>query len=160
MAMTISCSGCGKKMRADEKSIGKKVKCPGCGNVQVVEQVAERHAFLVAALSGNLAEMKRHLADCTFHMIEDPQIVFEKDGAAGLMVEVDGSPALLAFTTTQHAKNFLKVAMPSSWEEVTLFSVEGKNFIEFLPEGIGVLINPETEGDGAILTMEQVNTLK
>ena len=37
MAITVECPQCGKKLKADEKFIGKKGRCPGCGNAVTIQ---------------------------------------------------------------------------------------------------------------------------
>jgi phage FluMu protein Com/flagellar basal body-associated protein FliL len=37
----MSCGSCGKQLRAKDESAGKKIKCPGCGNVLAVPQSEE-----------------------------------------------------------------------------------------------------------------------
>jgi anti-sigma B factor antagonist len=37
MSITVTCPQCGKKLKADEKYVGKKGRCPGCGNAITIE---------------------------------------------------------------------------------------------------------------------------
>ena len=37
MSVTVTCEHCGKKLKADEKYIGKKGRCPGCGNTILIK---------------------------------------------------------------------------------------------------------------------------
>lgn len=36
MSINVTCGSCGKKLKARDESAGKKVKCPGCGDVLLI----------------------------------------------------------------------------------------------------------------------------
>lgn len=38
LSITVTCEKCGKKLKADEKYIGKKGRCPGCGETLLIEE--------------------------------------------------------------------------------------------------------------------------
>ena len=44
MAETISCSGCGQKLKASEKLFGKTVKCPKCGQPLKIPSFSARES--------------------------------------------------------------------------------------------------------------------
>ena len=69
------------------------------------------------------------------------------EGTAALMAEVDGFPVLVAFTSTDHVRQFAS-SMPDMLDaegELTTFVVSGSDFLSKLPDEFGVLANPETD---------------
>lgn len=69
------------------------------------------------------------------------------DETAALTAEVEDFPVVVAFTSETHAGEFAG-AMPDLFEtdaDVPAFIMDGGNLLAHLPEGFGVLLNPETD---------------
>lgn len=67
-------------------------------------------------------------------------------GKSPLTVDVDGAPALVAFTSGDNAGRFAGRVPELLGADGTLpaFVVGGADFLKHLPDGFGVLLNPES----------------
>lgn len=71
----------------------------------------------------------------------------DEEGQATMTADVEDYQALVAFTNEELAAEFAG-AMPdffSDEEEVPAFLIDGGSLLNQLPEGFGILLNPETE---------------
>jgi len=68
-------------------------------------------------------------------------------GTAALVLDIEGSPVVVAFTSQKHAGIYAheQPELFADPENIRGFVVEGRNVILNLPEGGGVLINPESD---------------
>ena len=82
------------------------------------------------------------------------------DETAALTAEVEDFPVLVAFTSESHASDFAG-AMPDLFEtdaDVPAFIMHGGNLLAHLPEGFGILLNPESD-DCYVLPPDMVDAL-
>lgn len=103
---------------------------------------------LMAALEGgDPEEIARAMLKHDFTLIRDWDEDMSEDDFGGLILEVEGFPALVAFTSAECAGNYVATEPDLIGEDGTApgFVVEGKSLFESLPEGYGLLINPETD---------------
>ena len=54
MPITVTCEGCGKKLRVKDELAGRKGKCPACGTVLVIPQPASADAGPVEGFPDDL----------------------------------------------------------------------------------------------------------
>ena len=93
-------------------------------------------------------------------------MISDSDAPAGgrspLMLEVDGFPAVAAFTSQEDAAAFGDEAPDAADPDGTLpaFTVGGANFLKFLPEGVGAVINPAGERCGAVMSPAMVSEVR
>lgn len=76
----------------------------------------------------------------------------DDDGYGALTAEIDGFEALVVFTEEQLAGTFVRDQddIFGEGEEVEGIVVEGDALLEYLPEGFGMLVNPEFEDASVI----------
>lgn len=76
----------------------------------------------------------------------------DEEGSGALTAEIDGEDALVVFTTEALAGQFVKEQedLFEDSEEVEGLVVEGEALLEYLPEGFGMLIDPEVEESAMI----------
>lgn len=83
------------------------------------------------------------------------------DGQAALTAEVDGFHVIIAFSSQERAQQFAE-AMPDlvdSHDTLSAFVVPGCEFLENLPDELGILLNAECE-DTALLPPDLVQEIK
>jgi phage FluMu protein Com len=168
MPISIRCPGCQKKLRAKDQMAGREVKCPSCGAPFVIPvrrdvPTARPHSDspLVRAVGrGNAVEVAKLLRRQDFTIIEATE---ESDGGgkAAVMAQVDGFSVLVAFTSRGHAERFAGAVPGMLGDDGTMpaFVVAGKDLLTYLPDGHGVLLNPETE-DAAVVPPDLVDEIK
>src|SRR5688500_1441567 len=101
-------------------------------------------ALFDALAQGNAAEVARLLAEQEVTLIETPS---DAAGAKGAFIaEFNDYPVLVAFTSTDHAATFAAANPDLLGEDGGLpaFVVSGSVLLRYLPEGIGVVLNPQT----------------
>lgn len=93
--------------------------------------------------AGRVAELIAPLHFTLFDVTEQST----EDESAALTAEMDDFPVLVAFTSEAHAGDFAG-AMPELFDEgddIPAFVMDGGTMLAHMPEGFGVLINPETD---------------
>lgn len=97
-------------------------------------------------------------------MIEDfdDELDMEEGDKGAMILEVDGYPALLAFTSEECATDFVDTApgLVGPDGSVAGFVVEGNNLFQYLPKGYGLILNPETESECLVLTPQLAAQIK
>lgn len=96
-----------------------------------------------AIAGGDAAEIGRFLRGQEFTLIEAAS--HEDGGKSPLVGDINDVPVLVAFTSSQHAAQYAS-KYPDTLDEQGLlpaFVVGGENLLEFLPQGFGVIFNPE-----------------
>lgn len=108
----------------------------------------------------NAAEAARLLVQQEFTLIELPD-ESDEEGYAAITAEVDGQPALIAFTSDEHAGVFVGTLpeMAGMDGDVPGFVVDGKELLDYLSDGLGLLLNPETD-DSYFLQAEFIEEIK
>lgn len=88
-----------------------------------------------------------------FTLIEDDEEGMSDDAVGAMILEVDGFPALLAFTSEECAGNYVDTTPDLVGPDGTVpgFVVEGENLLTYLPEGYGLILNPETDDECQVL---------
>jgi hypothetical protein len=165
MSISLQCPGCGKTLKGKEDLAGKRVKCPACGKAITLPPITRRgpSATLSQALErGDPAEIARFILKQDFTLLESIEHS-DEDGKAAQMVEVDDFPAMLAFTSEDRAAQFAGAA-PEMVEldedgNVLGLVVGGESLLEHLPEGCGVLLDPESD-ETAVLPPTLVEQIK
>ena len=78
--------------------------------------------------------------------IEDDQDE-DDENIGALTAQIDDYDALVAFTSEDNASEFVQSMgeLFDTDDEIEGFMVEGSTLLEFLPEGFGLLLNPESE---------------
>jgi len=66
----------------------------------------------------------------------------DEDGTAALMAEVDEVPVIVAFTAQETAMAF---SQSMGNEDFSGFAVNGDALVENLPDGVGILLDAETD---------------
>jgi hypothetical protein len=117
-----------------------------------------------AIASGNPSAIAQSMKRLDFTLIEewDDDVEME-DGAKGAMIlEVDGYPALLAFTSQQCAGDFVAAMPDLVGDDGTApgFVVGGDSLFEYLPDGYGLILNPETEKECEVLSPDLAAQIK
>jgi excinuclease UvrABC helicase subunit UvrB len=76
----------------------------------------------------------------------------DEEGSGALTAEIDGEDALVVFTNETLAGQFVKEQedLFEDSEEVEGLVVDGEALLEYLPEGFGMLIDPEVEESAMI----------
>jgi len=120
-----------------------------------------KDADLISAMcDADAATVARLIPAQDFVMISDSDA--PAGGRSPLILEVDGFPAVAAFTSQENAaafgQEFPDVAGPDG--SLDVFVVGGGNFVKFLPEGVGAVINPAGERVGAVMAPDVVQELK
>ncbi|MFK7768324.1 MAG: SseB family protein [Mariniblastus sp.] len=72
----------------------------------------------------------------------------DQNDTSAMVIEIEGFPALVAFTSEDHAGTFAELGedVPLNEEdELPCFLVDGKEFLTNLPKKFGIVMNPETE---------------
>ena len=67
---------------------------------------------------------------------------------SALVFEIEGFPALVAFTSEDHAGTYAELAKDvplNGDDELPCFMVSGQEFIDSLSKKFGIILNPETE---------------
>ena len=110
------------------------------------EQPQSQGTLFDAIEQGDAARVAQMMVPQSFTLLEVADDTSEDEYAA-LTAEVDDYPLLVAFTSDDCAGEFAG-AMPDLFEgdgDVPGFVVVGANLLTHLPDGFGVLLNPETE---------------
>lgn len=102
--------------------------------------------FSKALDESDAAEAARLIFQQEFVLIELPN-ESDEEGYAAVTAEVDGQPALIAFTSGDHAGVFVGSIPEVAGEDgdVPGIVVDGRELLEYLSEGLGLLLNPETD---------------
>jgi hypothetical protein len=168
--ISVQCPACQKKLKARDDLAGKRIKCPACGQPVLIPSVPSAAAVEIARTAGQLlidaavaddaGEVARLLNQVDFTMAEDCD---ESDGddKAALVVEVDDFPAMVAFTSDEHAQTFADTDPDLLDADGTMpaFVVSGTDLIANLPEDFGLLLNPESD-ECAVLTPDLMNRIR
>lgn len=108
-------------------------------HTQLIDAVAERDAEKVRSLilAGNFVLIS----------VSDSEDEDDEENVGALTAEVGDFDVLVAFSSEQNAGTFVGQMgdLFEDEEEVEGVVVEGDAMLEYLPEGFGVLLDPETE---------------
>ena len=113
----------------------------------------ETNALLDAIADRDAAAIRKEMAGAEYVLISmSDGTEDEEDGSGALTAEIDGEDALVVFTTEALAGEFVKEQedLFEDSEEVEGLVVEGEALLEYLPEGFGMLIDPEVEESAMI----------
>jgi len=168
MPIIIQCPGCKKKLKAKDQMAGKQVKCPSCGEFFVLPATrrvpktrpSSSDPFIQAIARGKDTEIARFIRKLDFTLIETPE-ASSGEGKAALMAEVGDFSALVAFPSRDHAMRFAGV-MPGLLDgggSMPIFIVAGIDLLRYMPEGCGLLLNPETD-DSAVVAPRLVDRMR
>ena len=114
-------------------------------------------ALINAMCEADAAAVARLIPAQDFVMIADPEA--PSGGHSPLMLEVDGYPAVAAFTSDQQATAFAEQD-PDAVGDLPAFVVGGSDFLRHLPEGVGAIINAADEQHCAVLAPDLVTQVK
>jgi hypothetical protein len=107
---------------------------------------------LIRAIArGNVGEIAPLLRQQDFTLIEAADAA-GGGGKAAMTAEFDDYPVLVAFTTGAHAAAFAGANRDLLDPDGTMpaFVVSGTNLLAYLPDGFGVVLNPESNDEAAI----------
>ncbi|MDA8744669.1 SseB family protein [Rubripirellula amarantea] len=114
----------------------------------------DTNAFLNAIAEKDPAKIRELMAKAEFVLISmsDGNEDEDDDGGGALTAEIDGHEALVIFTSEELAGQFVNEQedLFEDTEEVEGLVVEGEALLEYLPEGFGMLIDPEFESSEMI----------
>jgi hypothetical protein len=99
---------------------------------------------------GTAAEIAGALAQQDFTLIE---MTNDEDGSKGAFTgEFEDYPVLVAFTSQDHAADFAGANedLLDANGEMPAFVVRGKDLLRYLPDGMGVVFNPESAEEKVI----------
>ncbi len=106
----------------------------------------EPNDFLDLLAEGDAAKIRSQMNGMEFVLISmsDGEEEDDEDGGA-LTAEIDGCDALVIFTNEPFAGKFVEEQSDlfEDVEEVEGLVVEGEALLEYLPEGFGMLFDPE-----------------
>lgn len=170
MPISVSCPGCEKTLKAKDELAGRRVKCPACGEVVTIPsnsrpgqtQKAKYDSLHERCLHADPAELRAFLYQREFTLI-DSHLSPPEQGTAPYMHRVNDFDMVVAFTSNEHAGTFAGAVSDVFGEEgIDGFVVSGEDLIKFLPEGCGVLFNPETDEIAVLepFRVEQIKSLK
>lgn len=109
---------------------------------------AEPNAFLDAIVDRDPAAIRAEMSGAEFVLISMSDAESEEGEESGaLTAEIDGHDALVVFTSEELAAKFVKdqADLFEADEEVEGLVVEGDALLEYLPDGFGMLFDPEVE---------------
>ncbi|NLS91637.1 MAG: DUF4272 domain-containing protein [Planctomycetaceae bacterium] len=169
MELIVPCPGCQKKLKAKEKLFGKRVKCPACGQVLLIPEAPPRYAEEAEDSCESLAEAveKQNAGEAAkfIHGLQFTLIQVKDESGSGavtpMMAEIDDFPVVVAFESMAHAQQFA-AAMPEMFDgggSIPGFVVDGVDLVKPLPQGCGLLLNPETS-DCVVLPPGLVDKLR
>lgn len=115
----------------------------------------DTNAFLDAIAEGDPAEIRKMMAGAEFVLIsmsDGTEGESEDEGSGALTAEIEGQEALVVFTSEELAGQFVNEQedLFEDTEEVEGLVVEGDALLQYLPEGFGMLIDPEFDGAAMI----------
>jgi hypothetical protein len=103
-----------------------------------------------AIAQANAAEVARFLSQADFTLIEG---AVNDDGSKGAVTgEVNDFPVLVAFTSNDYAAQFAGANDDLLDEngDLPAFVVGGSDLLRYLPEGFGIVFNPESDNEKVI----------
>src|SRR5687767_7133708 len=103
-----------------------------------------------AIAQGDAGEIARFVKQQDFTLIE---VASDESGGKGAFTaEFDGYPVMVAFTSDKHAGDFAANNPDLLSDDGTLpaFVVSGTNLLAYLPPGMGVVLNPESDDEAAV----------
>ena len=101
-----------------------------------------------AITEGNVPELHTKILASEFVLLSTSQSEDSEDENIGaLTAEIEDFEVLVAFTSEENAKNFVQEMgeLFAEDESVDGILVEGAAMLEYLPEGYGLLLDPELE---------------
>ena len=122
-----------------------------------------KSGHLMAALEGgDPEEIARAMLKQEFTLIREWDEDMSEDEFGGMILEVEGFPALVAFTSAECAGNYVATEPDLIGEDETVpgFVVEGASIFENLPEGCGLILNPETDDQCHVLSPDFAEQLR
>ena len=109
------------------------------------DQIANLHD---AISNGNVPDIHRKILASEFILLSTSKAGEDDDDNVGaLTAELEEAEVLLAFTTEENAKTFVDgmADLFSEDESVDGILVDGAAMLEYMPEGYGLLLDPELE---------------
>jgi DNA-directed RNA polymerase subunit RPC12/RpoP len=159
MPIHIVCPDCQKKLKAKDELAGNRVKCPGCGRAILVPAMSAAaevtidlsDSFAGAVDRGDAAEIARLFLKRDLTLVKAPDDSGD-GGASALTAEIDETPMVVAFTAEEPIRAFAEAVPDLLDADGTLpaFGVSGADFLSNLPDGFGVLLNPESDDSTVI----------
>lgn len=113
-----------------------------------VEPELNHRAFQEAIDRNDLASVARQITEHQFLLIHLSDDSDSDEVLGALTAEHDGDDYLVAFTSQENATSFVEKRSDlfDSESEVAGFWVEGQMMLDYLDEELGVLINPDGNG--------------
>ena len=109
------------------------------------DQIANLHD---AISNGNVPDIHRKILASEFILLSTSKAGEDDDDNVGaLTAELEEAEDLVAFTTEENAKTFVDgmADLFSEDESVDGILVDGAAMLEYMPEGYGLLLDPELE---------------
>ncbi len=109
---------------------------------------------LQAAMDGHdPAAIARVLLARQFTLIREWDDSVGEDEMGAMILEVDDFPALAAFTSLECAGNFAAATPELIGDDGSVpgFVVDGQALLEYLPDGFGLILNPQTDDQCHVL---------
>ncbi|MDA7874801.1 hypothetical protein N9B39_02040 [bacterium] len=109
------------------------------------DQIANLHD---AISNGNVPDIHRKILASEFILLSTSKAGEDDDDNVGaLTAELEEAEVLVAFTTEENAKTFVDgmADLFSEDESVDGILVDGAAMLEYMPEGYGLLLDPELE---------------
>lgn len=107
----------------------------------------EANALLGAAIEDEDSDTVLRLirgGEFTLFEIEEES---DDEESAAMTAECDGRMMLVAFSSREAATTFANVMSEEFGdEEITGLDIDGENLLVNLPEGLGILLDPESDG--------------
>ena len=108
----------------------------------------ETNTFLDAITDRDAAAIRQEMTGAEFVLISMSDGEDDDDeGSGALTAEIDGHDALVVFTSESLAGDFVQGQedLFEDSEEVEGLVVDGEALLDYLPEGFGMLIDPEVD---------------
>ncbi|NNE00176.1 MAG: hypothetical protein HKN47_22885 [Pirellulaceae bacterium] len=119
--------------------------------------------LLDSIIAGDTDKTRSLFLDAEFIMIKvsEPDEQDDEEHVGALTANVDDMDVLIVFTNEEHAGNFVQTMgeLFDESDEIEGFFVDGGAVLEYLPDGFGLLINPESD-DSAVMQNAMLDELR
>lgn len=106
----------------------------------------DRNSELSEAITSRDAAAVVRLIRARDFMLVKNEAESDSEGTAAMTAEVDDEPMLVAFSGEKQATEFADSMVDEMGEEgFNAFLVSGESLLEYLPQGFGILLDPETD---------------
>ncbi|TWT81002.1 hypothetical protein CA13_24490 [Planctomycetes bacterium CA13] len=108
---------------------------------------SNNHALDAAIADRDVSKIRTLILGLQFVLINIDDDEEDDESMGALTAEVEEEEVLVAFTSEEHAGQFVEEMgdLFTELDEVQGFIVDGETLLDYLPEEFGLLLNPETD---------------